>query len=67
MAMRSTSSGISTIRSPLRLNMTKIVNSRAISVSGLMRGMNFCSYQSRPLVLSPMKRVSMPAMNGMPR
>ena len=48
-----TSSGSCTIRSPLRLNITTIVNSRAISVSGLMRGMNCFSYHSRPLSLSP--------------
>ena len=65
--MRTTSSGSLTMRSPLRLNITKMVNSRAISVSGLMRGMNFLSYQSRPFVRRPMKRVSIPAMNGMPR
>ena len=41
------------MRSPLRLNMTKMVNSSAMSVSGLMRGMNFCSYHSRPLYFSP--------------
>ena len=51
--MRTTSSGSFTMSSPLRLNMTKIVNSRAISVSGLMRGMNLCSYHSRPLYLRP--------------
>ena len=65
--MRTTSSGSCTIRSPLRLNMTKMVNSRATSVMGLMRGMNVRSYHSRPLILRAAKRVSMPAKNGMPR
>ncbi len=31
--------------------MTKIVNSRAISVMGLILGMNFCSYHVHPLDL----------------
>ena len=39
--MRTTSSGSCTIRFPLRLNMTTMVNSSAISVMGLIRGMNF--------------------------
>ena len=30
--------------SPLSENMTTMVNSRAMSVMGLMRGMNFVSY-----------------------
>ena len=39
--MRTTSSGMVTINSPFKLNITTIVKSNAISVSGLMRGMNF--------------------------
>ena len=38
--MRTTSSGICTMRLPLRLNMTTMVNSRAIRVMGLILGMN---------------------------
>ena len=49
MAIRTTSSGSLTIISPLRLNITTIVKSSAISVIGLMRGMNLVSYHSRPL------------------
>ena len=41
MAIRTTSSGIFTIYSPLRLNMTTMVKSRAIRVIGLILGMNF--------------------------
>jgi len=47
--------------------MTTMVKSRAMSVMGLMRGMNFVSYQARPLSLSRMNRVRSPARNGMPR
>ena len=38
--MRTTSPGIWTIRLPFRLNMTRMVKSSAINVTGLMRGMN---------------------------
>ena len=47
--------------------MTTIVKSNAISVSGLIRGMNRFSYQSRPLARSSMNRVTIPARNGIPR
>ena len=47
--------------------MTTMVNSRAISVSGLMRGMNARSYHSRPLAFTSTNRVAMPARNGTPR
>ena len=43
--------------SPLSENMTTMVKSRAIRVMGLIRGMNFVSYQSFPLSLSRVKRV----------
>ena len=39
--MRTTSSGMVTIRLPFRLNMTMMVKSRAIRVMGLICGMNF--------------------------
>jgi hypothetical protein len=38
--MRRTSRGMRTMYSPLSENMTTIVNNRAVSVSGLIRGMN---------------------------
>ena len=47
--MRTTSMGIWTIRCPLRLNMTTMVNNKAINVNGLMRGTNSLSYHSLPL------------------
>ncbi len=53
--------------SPLRENMTMMVKSRAKRVIGLILGMNFCSYQVRPFVFRPMKRVIMPPRKGMPR
>ena len=43
--MRSTSSGNRTMYSPLRENITTIVNNSAIKVSGLTRGIKLCSYQ----------------------
>ena len=46
--MRSTSSGNRTMYSPFRENITTIVNSSATSVSGLIRGMKFRSYQVSP-------------------
>jgi hypothetical protein len=45
-AMRITSSGILTIYSPLRENMTRMVNSNATRVSGLILGTNFVWYHS---------------------
>ena len=66
-AMRSTSRGSWTMYSPLSENMTRMVNSRKTSVSGLMRGMNTVSYHSRPFRRMPISRLSMPAMKGMPR
>ena len=53
--------------SPLIENITTIVNSSATSVIGLMRGMNVPSYQARPRRRTRTARVSIPAMNGMPR
>ena len=66
-AIRTTSSGSATMFSPLIENMTTIVNSRAISVIGLIRGMNTPSYHSRPRRRISTTRVRNPAMNGMPR
>jgi len=40
-AILTTSSGIFTMYSPFNENITKIVKSNAISVSGLIFGMNF--------------------------
>jgi hypothetical protein len=65
--MRTTSSGICTMSSPLRENITTMVNSSAASVIGLILGMNLLSYHSRPLILRKTKRVSMPPKKGMPR
>ncbi len=65
--MRTTSAGIETIISPLRLNMTTMVNNSAIKVRGLMRGMNDSSYQFLPLRLNSEKRVMTPAAKGTPR
>ena len=47
-AILTTSSGNRTIRSPLRENMTRIVNSSATRVSGLMRGIKRVWYHSSP-------------------
>ncbi len=66
-AIFSTSSGICTISSPLSENITTMVNSRATRVIGLILGMNFVSYQVRPLDLMRKKRVSMPPKKGIPR
>ena len=54
--MRTTSSGSCTMISPLSENITTMVKSSAISVIGLMRGMNSCSYHS--LALEPDQRRS---------
>ena len=64
--MRTTSSGICTIRLPFRLNMTTMVKSRAISVIGLIFGMNDFSYHALSLALISAKRVIIPAMKGRP-
>ena len=65
--MRSTSKGSFTMVSPLRLNITTMVKSSAMSVRGLIRGMKTRWYQSRPLSLPSTKRVRKPAMKGTPR
>ncbi len=53
--------------SPLSENITTMVNSSAIRVIGLILGMNFVWYHSLSLSLISVKRVIMPARNGMPR
>ena len=45
------------ILSPWIANSSTIVNSSPYSVIGPMRGMNDCSYQSRPRRLMPIRRV----------
>ena len=67
MATRTTSSGSCTMISPLSENITRMVNSSAIRVMGLMRGMNSWSYHSLLLKRSSVNRVMMPATKGMPR
>ena len=66
-AICSTSSGSSTMTSPLNENITTIVKSSAMRVMGEMRGMNSRSYHSRPFHRNMRKRVAMPPKNGMPR
>ena len=66
-AMRSTSSGISTITSPFRLNITTMVKSKAMSVMGEIMGMKRVSYQSVPNFLARICRLRKPAANGIPR
>ena len=46
--------------------MTRIVNSKATNVIGLIFGMNEFSYHVRPLSFSKAMRVNSPAKNGMP-
>ena len=66
-AIRSTSSGNRTMASPLKVNMTTMVKSRAISVMGEITGRNLRSYHSMPLSGMRMTRLSTPAANGIPR
>ena len=47
--------------------MTTIVKRSATRVIGEIRGTNVVSYQFRPMVLSPIHRVAIPATNGIPR
>mgnify|MGYP007010885594 CR=1 FL=1 len=65
--MRTTSSGNWTMYSPFKLNMTTMVKSRAISVIGLIFGMKTSWYQVTLLIRIKVKRVTIPARNGMPR
>src|SRR5699024_10915288 len=52
--------------SPCIANSNTMVNSSTESDHGPILGRNLCSYQSRPLALSPNVRVKKPASNGMP-
>ena len=56
--MRTHVERIWTMVSPLRLNITTIVNSSATSVNGLIRGMNDFSYHARPFVSKHHERAS---------
>ena len=67
MAITKTSIGISTISSPFKENITIMVNSNAISVSGEMVGINLLVYQSSPLSFTNIKRDKIPSTNGMPK
>ena len=53
--------------SPLRENITIIVNSNATRVIGLILGINLPSYQVLPLALMRVNLVSMPPKKGIPR
>ena len=66
-AILMTSIGILTIYSPFKENMTKIVNSNAIKVIGLILGINFFSYHSLPFNFSIENLVIMPPKKGIPR
>ena len=65
--MRSTSSGMRTMASPFKLNITTMVSSSATNVIGLMAGMNTCSYQASPFSRRSTSRERKPAANGMPK
>ncbi|OPY13990.1 MAG: hypothetical protein A4E69_01412 [Syntrophus sp. PtaB.Bin138] len=67
MATRTTSMGSSTMYSPFRENMTRMVKRRAIRVMGLILGINFSSYHTCPLIFRPTNREIMPAIKGIPR
>jgi len=53
--------------SPFSENITMIVKSKAIKVTGLILGINFLSYQTLLLIRIRLNRLTIPAMNGMPR
>ena len=67
MATRSTSSGKWMMIWPLSENITRMVNSSAIRVIGLMRGTNSRWYHSLVLKRSITTLVKMPATKGIPR
>jgi hypothetical protein len=62
-AMRKTSNGISTIICPFKLNITTIVNSKAINVIGETTGINFVVNQSTPFNFIKMALDKNPAKN----
>ena len=66
-AIRITSIGIFTMYSPLRENITTMVNNNAMSVKGLILGTNLVSYHCLLLILISIKRVKNPDINGIPR
>ena len=65
--MRTTSSGSVMIRLPFRLNITTMVKSSAVSVSGEISGTKRELYFSFPTSFTPISLVNAPAMQGMPR
>ena len=64
--MRTTSSGIRTIAAPLIENITTMVKSRKVSVSGLILGMKRSRYQVLPFSVVRTFHVTRPATNGNP-
>ena len=67
MAMRTTSNGICTINSPFKLNITTMVNNKAIKVSGEINGTNLSENHSFPLTAISMYLLRIPIRNGIPR
>ena len=67
MAIITTSSGSWIITFPFKLNISMIVNNSAMSVMGLILGMNFSSYHSIPFRFTRKYLVSIQAMKGIPR
>jgi hypothetical protein len=51
-AAMTTSKGISTINSPFKENLTKIVNSKATNIMGEIAGINFAVCQVSPFALT---------------
>ena len=66
-AIINTSIGISTINSPFKENITTMVKSKAIKVSGEMVGMNLLLYQSSPFNFTKINRLKIPITNGSPK
>ncbi len=67
MAIRTTSNGICTISLPFKLNITTIVNSRAINVMGDMNGINLVLNHALPFNLISPYLLVMPAAKGIPK
>jgi hypothetical protein len=55
------------MRFPFRLNITMIVKSKAMRVSGLILGMSLVLYHSFPFAFTRTSLVTRPARKGMPR
>ena len=66
-AIITTSRGSWTITFPFKLNITIIVNNSAMSVMGLIFGMNFSLYHSIHFRFTRKYLVNIPAINGIPR